>query len=290
MDTAETSTTAGTIQLRFVERRSGLRTDVNLVGWLERAESGRTCNNDFWQVGFRPFWTSARAGCFDPATGTGAALLIHGDELEKLVAGRWDAVLQLNLRADPAGPVLATYTFTFDLTITDHNNAAIYFPLFDQVTPHVGLNIDYNPIHSPPSIGGSAGLDMCLYDGLGSQSPYLEVNIRDDGAPAPGRPAGMYSVWRKGGSGDEGERLDYDITLDYGGAMLPMLNVRTERLPGIDTAQLRLVVLPGMTQPVYCVPTPLTLRTPRVPASSKAQGYYEGKLRIEMNMPTSSPR
>lgn len=262
-----------------------------MIGWIERVYAARACFPTFWEEVRRPIWTAYHLDCSGVLpSGTGAYLAINAVELERLVAGRWDGQLVLDLRTESGAATVATYTFTFELTITDHNNAAIYFPLFDQVTPHVGLNIDYNPIHSPPSIGGSAGLDMCLYDGLGSQSPYLEVNIRDDGAPAPGRPAGMYSVWRKGGSGDEGERLDYDITLDYGGAMLSMLNARTERLPGIDTAQLRLVVLPGMTQPVYCVPTPLTLRTPRVPASSKAQGYYEGKLRIEMNMPTSSPR
>ena len=66
-----------------------------------------------------------------------------------------------------------------------------------------------------------------------------------------------------------------------------MLNDRVEILRGIDTARLRLVLLPGMTQPVYCVPTPMVLRTPRVPASGKTPGYYQGNLQVEFTLPTT---
>jgi hypothetical protein len=209
-------------------------------------------------------------------------------ELEKLVAGRWDATLELFLRADPAGPVLATYTFTFDLTITDRDAMSIYFPEFDQVSPRVGLNIDYNPI-GLPSIGGRANLDMCLYDGLGSQSEYFEVTLRDDSRSAPGRPPGMFSVWHHTGGTEDRHRLDYEVVMDHNGSRLPLHNDRVEILRGIDTARLRLVLLPGMTHPVYCVPTPLSLITPRVPASGKAEGYYQGDLNIEFTLPTAGP-
>lgn len=288
-DTSETGQGTSSIPLRFVERRSGLRTEVALTGWLERAESGRTCNDDFWQIYHRPFWTTERNGCFDPASGTGAALSLNSGELEKLVAGRWDAELVLHLRADPMGPVLATYTFTFDLLITDHDRANIYFPASDNITPLVNLNIAYLPVPSPPHVEGGTSLDMCLYDGLGSQIPYLEVTIRDDGKDAPGRAPGMHSVWHHAGGRGDDSRLDYSITLDYGGVPLKMDNNVTQRLLGIDTTQLRLVVLPGMSQPVYCVPAPLKLTVPRVLASSKLAGYYEGRMIIEMVVPSSTP-
>lgn len=287
-DTAETGSARSHIPLRFIERRSGLRTDVELTGWLERAEAGRSCNSDYWQKAYRPFWTSVRIACADEASGTGVALSLAQRELEKLVAGRWDATLELFLRADPAGPVLATYTFTFDLTITDRDAMSIYFPEFDQVAPRVGLNIDYNPI-GQPSIGGRANLDMCLYDGLGSQSEYFEVTLRDDRRSAPGRPAGMFSVWHHTGGTEDRHRLDYEVVMDHNGSRLPLHNDRVEILRGIDTARLRLVLLPGMTHPVYCVPTPLSLITPRVPASTKAEGYYEGQLQVEFTLPTAGP-
>ncbi|MDX3934011.1 CfaE/CblD family pilus tip adhesin [Stenotrophomonas sp.] len=288
-DSATTTSMRGSLPLRFTERRSGLRTEVELTGWLLRAALTRFCGGEYWHVEERPLWTSYGTKCNgDLPAGTGVSLVLPQRELEKLVAGRWDATLELFLRADPAGPVLATYTFSFDLTITDRDAMSIYFPEFDQVSPRVGLNIDYNPI-GLPSIGGRANLDMCLYDGLGSQAEYFEVTVRDDRRSAPGRPAGMYSVWHNTGGSEDRHRLDYEVVMDHNGAKLPLHNDRVEILHGIDTAQLRLVLLPGMTQPVYCVPTPLSLITPRVPAAGKAEGYYQGDLHIEFTLPTAGP-
>lgn len=288
-DTEESHEGHSTVALRFTERRSGMRTDVELTGWLKRIALNGACG-PIWQPADRPLWTSWGSYCQErPPAGSAIALSLPQRELERLVAGRWDATLELFLRADPAGPVLATYTFTFDLTITDRDAMAIYFPEFDQVSPLVGLNIDYDPLGAPPTIGGSATLDMCLYDGLGSQSEYFEVTLRDDGRSAPGRPDDMYSVWHHSGATESRHRLDYQIILDHNGTRLPLHNNRVEVLRGIDTARLRLVLLPGMTQPVYCVPTPLSLSTPRVPASEKAHGYYQGQLQVEFTLPTAGP-
>ncbi len=213
--------------------------------------------------------------------------MLSETELLKLVAGRWDAALRLDLR-DGRGVVLATYRFVFELTITDHDRVSIYFPEYDQATPHVGLNVKYNPFPTP-TIAGKRELEMCLYDGLGSQSNYLEVTISDSGKAAPGRPLDRFSVWHEGGGGAERDRLDYKIQLQHAGVPISMENGRLQPLSGIDTADLRLVVLPGMSQPVYCVPTPLTLEMPRVDATTKANGYYSGNLRILMNVPTTTP-
>ncbi|MEN3032977.1 CfaE/CblD family pilus tip adhesin, partial [Chromobacterium amazonense] len=45
---------------------------------------------------------------------------------------------------------------------------SIYFPTFDTVAPLVNLDLRYDPIQKV--VGGRKQLDMCLYDGLGSQS------------------------------------------------------------------------------------------------------------------------
>ncbi|QZN80191.1 CblD family pilus biogenesis initiator protein [Stenotrophomonas sp. DR822] len=206
-------------------------------------------------------------------------------ELNRLVAGRWRAQLMLAMHGEIAGAPLAEYSFAFEFSITDHNAVSIYFPLFDQVTPHVGLNLQYDPIAQ--TIGGRTQLDMCLYDGLGSQSAYLGVTVRDSGAQPPG-PSG-YSVWHVDGGSDASQRVDYTVTLDHNGSSLPMRNGVEQLLHGIDTARLRLVLLPGMTQPVFCVPTPLTLETPRVPVSTKRPGYYSGDLKVELRVPTVTP-
>lgn len=287
---SEAATNGSQIVLEFRERRSGLRTDIVLAGSISRAFATSRCYDDFWEITKRPLWSTAYPTCVDekPA-GTGVELVVDGGELERLVAGRWDALLRLDLRAVNDGPILATHTFSFDVTITDHDRANIYFPASDNITPLVNLNVAYLPVPSPPHVEGGTSLDMCLYDGLGSQIPYLEVTIRDDGKDAPGRAPGMHSVWHHAGGRGDDSRLDYGITLDYGGAPLKMDNNVTQRLLGIDTTQLRLVVLPGMSQPVYCVPAPLKLTVPRVLASSKLAGYYEGRMIIEMVVPSSTP-
>lgn len=276
----------GAVTIRATEKRSGLVEEIQLLGFLARAMPGRACSGDFWGQAELPPWSSSSAECGQEwPIGTGAHLELPGSEIERLVAGTWEAVAFLDLHEAVNGPVLATYSFKFDFTITDYNAVSIYFPLFDQVTPHVGLNLQYDPIAQ--TVGGRTQLDMCLYDGLGSQSQYLGVTVRDSGPRPPG-PSG-YSVWHTDGGSDATQRVDYTITLDHNGSALPMRNGVEQLLHGIDTAKLRLVLLPGMTQPVFCVPTPLTLDTPRVPVSSKRPGYYDGDLKVELRVPTVTP-
>lgn len=274
--------------MRFKERRSGLTVDLEITGWMERADTTEECF-DYWMPGELPLWSTYGATCsFNRIGGAGASLRLASTQLERLVAGRWDASLILDLRIAPGDAPVASYTFTFDFTITDHDRVSIYFPEYDQATPHVGLNVKYNPI-GIPSIGGKRELEMCLYDGLGSQSQYLDVTISDTGRPASGRPPDTFSVWHEAGGSDVRDRLDYRVWLNHAGARMPMQNGRLQSLTGIDTADLRLVVLPGMSQPVYCVPTPLSLEMDPVPAASKANGHYEGNLQILMNVPTTTP-
>lgn len=274
------------IVLRMVEQRSGLPTDVTLKGWLRRIVSGRACSGDFWTPHVYPLNSAAWDQCsIDTPLGTGVALVLPQSELRNLVAGRWRGELKLDVRVDPAQAAMLTNTVTFDFTITDHNAVSIYFPLFDQVTPHVGLNLQYDPIAQ--TVGGSTKVDMCLYDGLGSQSQYLGITVRDSGARPPG-PSG-YSVWHTDGGSDATQRVDYTVTLDHSGTTIPLRNGVEQLLHGIDTAKLRLVMLPGMTQPVFCVPTPITLDTPRVSVSTKRPGHYSGDLKVELRVPTATP-
>lgn len=274
------------IALRFTERRSGMRTEITVSGSLQRAFADRACQNDLWHGTDQPLSSRYGPECAgQPPTGTGAALSISGNELSRLVAGRWEAELVLDLRTEADGPALATYTFRLDLDISDRDAASIYFPAFDLATPQVGLNLHYDPISQ--TVGGQAALEMCLYDGAGSQSDYLGVTVSDSAGPTSS--ASGYSVWHADGGGDPTQRVDYTVTLDHGGARLPMANGIEQMLTGIDRVRLRLVALPGMTQPVFCVPTPLSLDTPRVPVSSKRPGHYHGGLRVELRLPPSRP-
>ncbi|MEN5264583.1 CfaE/CblD family pilus tip adhesin [Stenotrophomonas sp. TWI587] len=273
------------IQLTFVERRSNLRTEIALKGAVQRAMSGRSCLVDFWQSAIYAPWSSYGANCAsDVPSGTGVQLGVSRDELAKLVAGVWSAKLELHLQT-PTRRSIATYSFNFELTITDHNAVSIYFPAFPNVSPLVALNAGYDPISR--TIGGRTVLDMCLYDGLGSQAQYLGVTVRDTGTRPPG-PSG-FSLWHDTAGNDDSQHLDYTVTLDHNGTTVPLTNGVEEQLHGIDTAQLRLVMLPGMSQPVFCVPTPMTLDIPRVPVSTKRSGIYWGDLKVELRVPTATP-
>lgn len=276
----------GEIWLRAVEKRSGLESEFRVIGGLRRPMNGISCYSDYWSSAVRPLWSADLEVCGrHESSGIGAALQIGSSELARLVAGRWTAELVLILRQDIEGPILATYTFTFDFTITDYDAVSIYFPEFPQTTPNVDLNLRYDPLNQ--TVGGRKPLEMCLYDGLGSQSEYLGVTVTDTSGRTPG-PLG-YSLWHDdGGSGDD-QRLDYMIELEHAGARRRMTSGVEEQLRGIDTAQLRLVLLPGMNQPVFCVPTPLLLTTPRVPITEQRAGGYEGELKVQLRLPTTRP-
>ncbi len=274
------------VPLQFVEQRSGMTIDLDLVASLRRADSVERCSSDYWSSTVRPIWSSTAEICGPfQSVGTGIEMTLLQSELQKAVAGHWRATAEFVVRTPP-DLELARKVIAFEFTVTDRDAVAIYFPHFDEISPHVGLNLRYDPITQ--TVGGGTTVDMCLYDGLGSQAPYLGVTVRDSGGRTPG-PSGFSAWHRDSGGSDDSARLDYDVTLDYNGAPLPMRNGVEEQLTGIDTAKLRLVVLPGMSQPVFCVDTPLRLNMPRVPIAEKQPGYYRGDLKVELRVPTGVP-
>lgn len=277
------------VVLRFTEQRTGLIAEARAIGSVQRIMSGRICALDFWEKTPRPlfsaYWFRCSVGIPDEPIGTGVELILPQHEISRLVAGHWKATMRLNIKADPAAAPVATATFNFDLTVTDYDAISIYFPGFDGVAPLVNMDLRYDPIRQV--VAGRKDVDMCLYDGVGSQSEFLGVTVRDSGPrPPPGRD---FSVWHQdGGSGDT-QRLDYQVGLNYGGNLLAMKHGEEQLLRGIDSAQLRMVLLPGISQPVYCVPTPLTLETPPTPIASKSPGLYDGELTVELRVPTAKP-
>ncbi|KXU88464.1 minor pilin and initiator protein [Stenotrophomonas sp. DDT-1] len=288
----EPSLASGTseVVLRLAERRTGLIAEVRAIGSMRRVMSGRICTGDFWHDRVRPlesaFWfrCGVGGGADDPL-GTGVEMILPQREISRLVAGHWKATMRLHIKADPAAPPVAAATFNFDFTVTDYDAISIYFPGFDGIAPLVNMDLRYDPIRKV--VAGRKEVDMCLYDGVGSQSEFLGVTVRDSGPrPPPGRD---FAVWHQDGGSDDTQRLDYHVRLSYGGNELAMKHGEEQLLRGIDSAQLRMVLLPGISQPVYCVPTPLTLETPPTPIASQRPGIYEGELTVELRVPTAKP-
>lgn len=274
------------IILRAVEQRTGLRAEIGAVGFMQRIMSGRVCTSDFWNRSERNLYEALWFQCppNDPI-GTGVQLTLPQSEISRLVAGHWKATMRLNIKADPAAAPVATATFNFDFTVTDYDAISIYFPAFDTIAPLVNMDLRYDPIKQ--MVGGRKQLEMCLYDGLGSQSEFLGVTVRDSGPRPP--PGSDFAVWHRDGGSDDRQRLDYHVSLNYGGRDIRMRHGVEELLHGIESAELRLVMLPGISQPVYCVPTPLTLLTPPTPVASKRPGLYESELTVELRVPTAKP-
>lgn len=268
----------------FVEYRSGLRSDVAVSVGVQRVDQSGACSSGYWgpvQTGSSSYGIE----CFGSLpVGTGGVLLLSHQSLQRLTAGHWKGMLELRLRRPPAEH-LATYVFNFDFTVTDYDAVSIYLPAFEYGNAHVNLDLRYDPIAR--MIGGRKDVDMCLYDGVGSSSEYLGVTVRNAG-PRPPDGDG-FSVWHPDTTGDESERVDFDVLLDYAGNKRRMRDGVEEQLHGVDSTALRLVKLPKLDQPVYCVPTPLTLITPQFPSSSKRQGVYAGELKVELRVPTARP-
>ena len=274
------------VSLRFADQRTGLRIEVHAFGSIQRIMSDWGCAIDYWDSLQRILSSASWYTCGpDQPIGTGVRLSIPSAELARLVAGHWKATMRLNIKADPAAAPVATATFNFDFTVTDYDAISIYFPAFDTVAPLVNMDLRYDPIKQ--MVGGRKQLEMCLYDGLGSQSEFLGVTVRDSGPRPP--PGSDFAVWHRDGGSDDRQRLDYHVSLNYGGRDIRMRHGVEELLHGIDSAELRLVMLPGISQPVYCVPTPLTLLTPPTPVASKRPGLYEGELTVELRVPTAKP-
>ncbi len=287
-DSGEGPTGRQPIQLEFHEQRSGQRREIAVVGWLERVEWERTCSEDYWDKSEYPLWTSATRDCHLAPGGTAATLQIAAMELAALVAGHWQAELHLDVRG-AGGAVLGRQVFALEVTVTDRERAAIHLPEHGASAAQMDLQLQLRTQPPPASVGGEAVLDVCLYDGLGSLSSQLVLIARDGGPELPDRAPQHFSVWHHGGGRAPHDRIDYRLQLLHAGAVIPLHPGTATVLAGIDSAELRPVLLPGMDQPVHCVPTPLTFLTPRVPAAEKRDGRYQGGLTLEMRLPTRRP-
>ncbi|WP_321852730.1 CfaE/CblD family pilus tip adhesin, partial [Burkholderia diffusa] len=137
-------------------------------------------------------------------------------------------------------------------------------------------------------MSGASNVDMCLYDGYNSQSTWLDVSA-SDGLTIDRRDKGQYSVLLdKDKSGAYESRIDYNVSLTYAGKKIALPNNETVRLQGVNNSAGRSVSLPGISVPVVCTPTPLTLETPEFQSVWKRPGKYSNKLTITFTPSSAS--
>lgn len=213
---------------------------------------------------------------------------IPATELKKVPSGGiWKASLRLSLRSGgPPAPVLAVFSAEIQLNVTDKNNIQIYLPDFATVTPIVDLKLHRLPNGS--RLIGTSNLDMCLYDGYSSQSTWFDISA-SDGLTVDRRDKGRYSVLLGIDKSTNYEsRIDYALSLEYGGMKVALPNNETVRLQSVNNSAGRLVWLPGISVPVICTPTPLTFETPEFQSVWKRPGSYSNKLTITFTPSSAS--
>lgn len=285
------------LTLRFTEKRSHLSVDIKLLGFSERLIPGNDCAFPGYVYKIA-FWSAGAYICADGVKNSGLALTLWlpQSELAKIPAGgNWQAKLVLSQMDVVTGIGLvnrvATFSADITLNVTDKNNGAIYLPAFGSATPRVDLNLRTRPLSTAPGgeVSGQANIDMCLYDGYNSNSPWLKVTLSDL-MSIPGRPADIFSVARDGTGGTAAaDRVDYRVAMTYNNQPRAMNNSQAMTLSGVNTALIRAVVLPGIAFPVVCTPAPLTLDVLPFAKLSKVAGHFSGTLRVTLAADALAP-
>jgi hypothetical protein len=286
------------VPIMFTEKRSHLKVKLNIQGYhMQEWPKGSTCSLK-WSD--RYSMTSAVSlpcsGEGDRASQALFSTYISAAEIAKLpVGGIWEANFRVKLMQWSPGIQLADWRASITFNISDNNNQAIYFPEFGSgqgkdAQPHVDLNLRTQPGSGGQALGkmkGSTSLDMCLYDGYGSNSRQFQVQFSEPPeypANPSGRAPGQFSVYRDGSDFSAiTNRLDYGVKMYFpqSNSYQDVVNGTTYTLPNINTDDIRAVRLsPNIPQAVLCVPTPLQINTPEFNISEKSSGHYTGKLRV----------
>ena len=276
------------LPLIFTEQRSHMSVTLNLQGYHSvQITSGGGCG----EMGTKLVNAATTSSCSGRA-GDEALLYISipPDELAKIPAGGiWQADLKMSLMqwVKQSGPSnkLADWHARITLNVTDNNNQQIYLPEFGQAAPLVNLNMRPLPGNgiNKVSVIGSASIDVCLYDGYNANSSAFMLTINDSYTGQGNRTMTDFSLVRQGGNeSNDRDRIDYlvDILNPDTNTIQTVTRGTQMTFTKIQQAHIRQVHLPGLPQPVICVPAPLTLSTQMFEINSKNAGGYRGTLEL----------
>ncbi|AYA08324.1 pilus assembly protein CblD [Rahnella aquatilis] len=268
------------VYLKFTEKRSGATQTLELQGTREA----------YWYNGNcamygdpKPMNQSAQNSCSGDSTdGVNLTLKIPAAELNKLpVGGIWTAQLKILLHNSSETEV---YHWDSNITVnlTDNNNQQIYLPEFGEAAPRVDLNLRPLPgtKGNQTQMNGSATIDMCLYDGYGSNSTSFTLKFDDQQQGTTERNNGYFSIYSDHGDTNlDSGRIDYYVRMQApDGKYVSVIRGDDLVISDIQTAHIRPVHLPGIPQAVLCVPAPLELSTKTMDINSKQAGHYTGHL------------
>ncbi|UJD90727.1 pilus assembly protein CblD [Rahnella aquatilis] len=280
-----------TIPVIFTEKRSHLTQIINLTGYHDiYTTTGNACGVSPKQPWGGPYqvYAGMQANCNDGEANDESKLSVYvtSQELSKLPSGGiWEANLKMSLMQWSPRIKLADWNARITLNVTDNNNQQIYLPEFGQAEPLVNLNMRPLPGSgiNKVSVIGSASIDVCLYDGYNANSSAFMLTINDSYTGQGNRTMTDFSLVRQGGNeSNDRDRIDYlvDILNPDTNTIQTVTRGTQMTFTKIQQAHIRQVHLPGLPQPVICVPAPLTLSTQMFEINSKNAGQYRGTLKL----------
>ncbi|MBN6032882.1 CfaE/CblD family pilus tip adhesin, partial [Pantoea ananatis] len=223
--------------------------------------------------GYAMPWAVVMAPHTDKKQTNKVEVFINKVELSQLPVGTWQSHIRLSeLKCAWTNPlsnckrvnIWEVYAY---IIVTDTATQTIFFPSSPNSSPVVNLNLNAAGSAAMSTASGHNSSDMCLYDGSNSTSNRISLLFQDEGASAPGRPDGQFSVYRDGADkSSQGNRIDYAVSVINPTTGSPQAVQNGSEIIWTNTNArniLRKVVLPGVPGTSLCVPAPLTLTTPR---------------------------
>lgn len=268
------------VYLKFTEKRSGATQTLELQGTREA----------YWYNGgcatygdAKPMNQSAQNSCGSDLTdGVNLTLKIPAAQLNMLpTGGIWTAQLKILLH-NSGGTEVYHWDSNITVDVNDPNNQQIYLPEFGEAAPRVDLNMRPLPGTggNQTQMNGAATIDMCLYDGYGSNSSSFILKFDDQQQGTIQRNNGYFSIYSDHGDiNQDSGRIDYYVKMQGpDGKYVSVIRGDDLVVSDIQTAKVRQVHLPGIPQAVLCVPAPLQLSTKTMDINSKQAGHYTGHL------------
>lgn len=272
------------VPITLTEKRTRAQVTISLIIRKNRWGTNDNCSN---QSGgsLSPFnAVPIQTSCGFNNNETRFSAYIAQGELQKIpFPGIWETELRMNLMQWSPQIILARWNTNIMLNVKNTSSQQIYVPQFPTASPIIDLNLRPLPgsTLNRTTMEGSNSIDICLYDGFGSNSSRIKMLLRDEGKNSINRVPGMFSIYHEDGTVGINNRLDYNVTMvDLSGSGRRTVNNNEEMVwinPGLTA---RSVILPGMLHPVLCHPSNLHLITPPFSIADKKAGRYKGKLTI----------
>lgn len=268
------------VYLKFTEKRSGATQTLELQGIREAYWYNGSCAK---YGDPKPMNQSAQNSCGSDLTdGVDLTLKIPAAQLNMLpTGGIWTAQLKILLH-NSSGTEVYHWDSNITVDVNDPNNQQIYLPEFGEAAPRVDLNMRPLPGTggNQTQMNGAATIDMCLYDGYGSNSTSFTLRFDDLQQGTTQRNNGYFSIFSDHGDVNlDSGRIDYYVKMQGSdGKYISVIRGEDLVVSDIQTAKVRPVHLPGIPQAVLCVPTPLQLSTKTMDINSKQAGHYTGHL------------